>query len=241
MPTAGKPIARGGRTILFPASALGRKGAYELRAALSGLDAELVVAGGATEHDGAFWDGLKVRRLDGRMPERLAAVVLPAVVEHQPRALLRALAAGIPVIADPRLRPRRTRRRRYRPGARPRGFARGAGTGARRQHLGLVIIPPCHSGAPRSGEPGTHTLRRSSQPSPTGEVESSRKAQREGAFGGAVLACGDRPSSPLWGKPTRPKAEREGSRRASSALATGDSFQPQGPRPDGSLGPCPCG
>jgi len=54
MPAARKPIARGGRTILFPASALGRKGAYELRAALSGLEAELVVAGGATEHDGAF-------------------------------------------------------------------------------------------------------------------------------------------------------------------------------------------
>ena len=35
------------------------------------------------------------------MPERLAAVVLPAVIEHQPRALLRALAAGIPVIATP--------------------------------------------------------------------------------------------------------------------------------------------
>jgi hypothetical protein len=101
LPAWTKPIARGGRTILFPASALGRKGAYELRAALNGLDAELVVAGGATEHDGAFWDGLKVRRLDGRMPERLAAVILPAVIEHQPRALLRALAAGIPVIATP--------------------------------------------------------------------------------------------------------------------------------------------
>src|SRR5215213_8051184 len=44
MPRATQPIARGGRTILFPASALGRKGAYELRAALHGLDAELVIA-----------------------------------------------------------------------------------------------------------------------------------------------------------------------------------------------------
>ena len=141
MPAAGKPIARGGRTILFPASALGRKGAYELRAALSGVDAELVVAGGATEHDGAFWDGLKVRRLDGRMPERLAVVVLPAVIEHQPRALLRALAAGIPVIATPACGLGEHAGAVYRPGARPRGLARGAGTGARRQHLGLVIIP----------------------------------------------------------------------------------------------------
>ncbi|MFL5212251.1 MAG: VanW family protein [Microvirga sp.] len=123
LPAVTRPIARGGRTILFPASALGRKGAYELRAALTGLDAELVVAGGATEHDGAFWDGLKVRRLDGRMPERLAAVVLPAVIEHQPRALLRALAAGIPVIATP---------------------ACGLG-----EHAGVVTIPELDAGALR--------------------------------------------------------------------------------------------
>ncbi|HEX8662466.1 MAG TPA: VanW family protein [Beijerinckiaceae bacterium] len=99
MPSATKPLGRGGRTVLFPASALGRKGAYELREAMRGLDAELLVAGGAKEHDGDFWSGLAARPLNGAMPERLAAVVLPAIVEHQPRALLRALAAGIPVIA----------------------------------------------------------------------------------------------------------------------------------------------
>jgi hypothetical protein len=99
MPAATKPVARGGRTVLFPASALGRKGAYELREAARGLEVELLVAGGAKEHDGDFWAGITARRLDGAMPERLAAVVLPAIVEHQPRALLRALAAGIPVIA----------------------------------------------------------------------------------------------------------------------------------------------
>jgi hypothetical protein len=101
IPTATKAIGRGGRTILFPASALGRKGAYELRAALAGLDVELLIAGGAKEHEGEFWGGLAVRRLEGAPPARLAAVVLPAVIEHQPRALLRALAAGIPVIATP--------------------------------------------------------------------------------------------------------------------------------------------
>ena len=101
MPAATCPVARGGRTVLFPAPALGRKGAYELREAMQGLDAELLVAGGAKEQDGDFWTGLAARPLRGAMPERLAAVVLPALVEHQPRALLLALAAGIPVIATP--------------------------------------------------------------------------------------------------------------------------------------------
>ena len=90
------------RTFLFPASALARKGAYALRAALEGLDAELIVTGRAREHDGDFWKGVKLRNAEGdpwRQP--LAAVVLPAIVEHQPRALLRALAMGLPAIATP--------------------------------------------------------------------------------------------------------------------------------------------
>jgi glycosyltransferase involved in cell wall biosynthesis len=58
-----------------------------------------LVAGAAAEHDGDFWTGIAARRLNGAMLETLAAVVLPAVVEHQPCGLLRALAAGIPVIA----------------------------------------------------------------------------------------------------------------------------------------------
>ena len=36
---------------------------------------------------------------NGAWPEQVAAVVLPAIVEHQPRALLRAVAMGLPVIA----------------------------------------------------------------------------------------------------------------------------------------------
>jgi glycosyltransferase involved in cell wall biosynthesis len=62
---------------------------------------ELLVSGGAVESD-FFFDGLPVRRLaiDER-PAELAAVVLPAIIEHQPRALLAALAADLPVIATP--------------------------------------------------------------------------------------------------------------------------------------------
>jgi hypothetical protein len=87
-----------GKVILFPASALGRKGAYALREALTGLDVELVVTGRARERDGDFWGDIKMRETSA-WPTDIAAVVLPAIVEHQPRALLRALAMGVPVIA----------------------------------------------------------------------------------------------------------------------------------------------
>jgi len=86
--------------IVFPAATLARKGAHELRAALRGLDVTLVIAGG--EHEGAeFWRGLDVerRRLGPDLFAGASLVVLPALVEHAPRALLRALAAGIPVVA----------------------------------------------------------------------------------------------------------------------------------------------
>ena len=93
------PALRGGRSILFPASALARKGAYALREAVAGLDIDLVVSGSAREMPG-FWGPLPARRPGaGGLPPILAAVVLPALVEHQPRVLLAALAAGIPVIA----------------------------------------------------------------------------------------------------------------------------------------------
>ena len=98
-----KPMAarRGGRTVLFPASALARKGAYALREAIAGLDLDVVITGQAVEAEG-FWAGLRVRVLrPGERPAEIAAVVMPAIVEHQPRALLAALAAGVPVIATP--------------------------------------------------------------------------------------------------------------------------------------------
>jgi hypothetical protein len=100
MPCVAKTSVPGGNTILFPASALGRKGAYAMREAMRGLDAELVVTGKAREHDGDFWKGVSVRHAEqGQWPQHVAAVVLPAIVEHQPRALLRAIAMGLPVIA----------------------------------------------------------------------------------------------------------------------------------------------
>ena len=93
------PARRGGNAVLFPASALARKGVYALREAMRGLDMILLVVGTATESPG-FWGDLPVRILaPGEHPDALAGVALPALVEHHPAPLLRALAAGLPVIA----------------------------------------------------------------------------------------------------------------------------------------------
>src|SRR5262249_22636992 len=103
MPKSAKaaPARTSKRCIVFPAATLGRKGAYELRAALEGVDVTLVLAG--ADHEGAgFWQGFDIERR-GTGPELFAgacAVVLPALVEHNPRVLLSARAAGVPVIAS---------------------------------------------------------------------------------------------------------------------------------------------
>ena len=90
---------RGGRTFLFAGPALARKGAYAMRDAMSGLDIELLLERGA-EESADFWAGLDVRRLrPDEHPAQLASVVLPALIEHRPQTLLRALRAGLPVIA----------------------------------------------------------------------------------------------------------------------------------------------
>jgi glycosyltransferase involved in cell wall biosynthesis len=87
-------------TILFPASALARKGVIELVAALEGIDARVLAPPGAAESPGV-WRNLRVETVasiaDGLA--RADLVVLPAWIEHQPRSLLAALSSGIPVIA----------------------------------------------------------------------------------------------------------------------------------------------
>ncbi|MGE3650949.1 MAG: VanW family protein [Reyranellaceae bacterium] len=94
--------ARGSRTergaVLFPASALGRKGAYVVRAACRALGLPVRVLGQASE--GAnFWSGVDAAPADRRDPWKgIACVVLPAFVEHRPRLLLQALARGLPVL-----------------------------------------------------------------------------------------------------------------------------------------------
>lgn len=90
------------RRIAFPGPTIARKGAFELREALRGLDIELVPLGNALEGDG-FWQDLPLAHGadGGGWLGSVAGVVQPAFVEDQPRPLLRALAAGIPVVATP--------------------------------------------------------------------------------------------------------------------------------------------
>jgi hypothetical protein len=96
-----------GNRVIFPASALCRKGAYEMRDAARSLDCELVCLGSTIESPD-FWRGVQMIPSETATPaarsnwlEGAAAVVLPAFVEHRPRRLLAALAAGVPVIATP--------------------------------------------------------------------------------------------------------------------------------------------
>lgn len=89
-------------SVLFAASGLARKGAYEMREAIRHTPFSLRVLGHAQD-TAEFWRGLDI---DWVMPgaDPLAGincVALPAFVEHQPRLLLRAIALGIPVICSP--------------------------------------------------------------------------------------------------------------------------------------------
>jgi len=96
------------RSIVFPGPSIARKGAYEVRAMALRLDLEVVLLGanditGGLEGD-EFWSGLPVRhvaRNDLGWLREAALVVQPSLIEEQPRSLLAALAAGIPVIATP--------------------------------------------------------------------------------------------------------------------------------------------
>lgn len=86
-------------TVVFPATTVGRKGCYELREALRGHDVHLVLLGPLIESDD-FWEGFDVSRGDENALYSADLVVLPAYVEHRPTRLLKAAAAGVPVLAS---------------------------------------------------------------------------------------------------------------------------------------------
>jgi len=99
-PRASTPPTEAGKaTVAFPASTLGRKGAYELREVARRLGLRLAL-GGAIIEDPQFWGDLNAAAPAGHWLAGARAVVLPAWVEHQPRRLLHAVAAGVPVIAS---------------------------------------------------------------------------------------------------------------------------------------------
>ena len=101
-PRADQYIARDDQrpTILFPASALARKGILELVAAVNSLRVRVLAPHGATERELDWGEAIfeQVESIDAGMV-RADLVVLPAWIEHQPRSLLTAMARGIPVIA----------------------------------------------------------------------------------------------------------------------------------------------
>ena len=86
--------------VVFPATTVGRKGCYELREALRGVDAELVLLGPVIESRD-FWKGSETGAGGADWLRSADLVVLPAFVEHRPRRLLAAAASGVPVIATP--------------------------------------------------------------------------------------------------------------------------------------------
>jgi glycosyltransferase involved in cell wall biosynthesis len=98
LPASGPARASRGTSIAFPASTLGRKGSYELRAVARELNLP-VSLGGPVLEGGGFWDGLRVTPANGALLMDAAIVVLPAWLEDQPRRLLRAVAMGVPVVA----------------------------------------------------------------------------------------------------------------------------------------------
>ena len=101
------PVVREARApesnaVLFAGATLGRSGAYEMREAARRTGLTVVLIG---QHDAEardFWDGVDVRRVCdvGEGLELARIVALPAFVEHRPRRLLHALAAGAHVIAS---------------------------------------------------------------------------------------------------------------------------------------------
>ncbi|MET3374511.1 glycosyltransferase involved in cell wall biosynthesis [Variovorax boronicumulans] len=88
--------------VVFAASALARKGARELAAALQGWPCRLRVLGSPSD-DARLWQGIEhIQHMNwqGDWLAGASVVVLPAHVEHAPRALLRAVAGGVPVVAS---------------------------------------------------------------------------------------------------------------------------------------------
>jgi hypothetical protein len=101
LPTARRPTSAAQKlTLTLAASALARKGALEVAAVARALNARVLILGSAPTNPD-HWRGIEWR-LSGYESDWLAqtdVALLPAYIEHCPQVLLKALAAGIPVIA----------------------------------------------------------------------------------------------------------------------------------------------
>ncbi len=92
----GLKIKNNGTKILYPASALARKGAYEIKKLAIELNLELQILGNNAEYDN-FWDGVNVEKFDNNF-EEIKAIIYPTYIEHSPRQILKAIPMGIPII-----------------------------------------------------------------------------------------------------------------------------------------------
>lgn len=88
--------AQRGLMVVFPGPTVARKGALTLRSALVAMDCHLMILARNLEQSD-FWQGVNVVAAADDL-EHAAVVVQPALLEDNPRPLLRAVAAGIPVI-----------------------------------------------------------------------------------------------------------------------------------------------
>jgi hypothetical protein len=91
-----QPTLKNGKKILFPASAVGRKGAYEMKQLAQELNLELSIFGRAIEHED-FWENIKIEKFNGNYNE-IGLIVYPTYVEHQPRILLKGISHGIQIM-----------------------------------------------------------------------------------------------------------------------------------------------
>lgn len=85
-----------GNKILFPASAVGRKGAHEIKTLAKDLNFNLTVSGRVLEGEN-FWQGITTNQFNGDYKE-IGLIVYPTYIENQPRQILKAVSNGIPVI-----------------------------------------------------------------------------------------------------------------------------------------------
>ncbi|MHB1278839.1 MAG: VanW family protein [Bacteroidia bacterium] len=94
------PLSTNGQTpgnkVLFPASAVGRKGAYEIRRLAKELNLNLTISGRAIEKAN-FWEDLHIEMFNGDL-QQIGLIVYPTFIEHQPRQILKALSNGVKVV-----------------------------------------------------------------------------------------------------------------------------------------------
>lgn len=85
-----------GNNVLFPASVVGRKGAYEVRRLAKELQLNLIISGRTIE-SANFGEDLKTENFNGDFTQ-IGLIVYPTYIENQPRQILKAISKGIPVI-----------------------------------------------------------------------------------------------------------------------------------------------